>query len=254
MFSNRFRAGPLSSRYTVGSFSRADLTPSLPVSWLVSRTFTEKILEKTERSCYFLFMSKGQSTRSTILDQAISTATQLGLEALSIGTLAKQTGLSKSGLFAHFSSKENLQISVLETAVERFTRTVIAPAIPAPRGEPRIRAIFENWIRWETSSLHPGGCPFISVSSELDDRPGPVRDFLVKSQRDFVGALARSARLAVEEGHFRGDLEPEQFAFEIYGLVLSFHFFHRLLQDPQAETRLRRSFEGLIVNCRPSVS
>lgn len=196
-------------------------------------------------------MGKGESTRETILDTALTTATELGLEALSIGELAKQTGLSKSGLYAHFASKENLQISVLQTAVDRFVRTVIHPALPEKRGEPRIRAFFERWLRWETAQAHPGGCLFISVASELDDRPGPVRDFLAQAQQEWVGALARSARIAIEEGHFRADLDTRQFAFEIYGLILSFHFFHRLLHDPQAEERLRQAFEELIESCRP---
>ena len=127
---------------------------------------------------------KGERTRAAILDHALAAASERGLEGLSIGGLAKEAGLSKSGLFAHFSSKENLQIQVLETAVHRFVETVISPALRERRGIPRIRALFDNWLGWDRDAGLPGGCIFISTANELDDRPGPVRDRLVAYQRD----------------------------------------------------------------------
>ena len=183
-------------------------------------------------------MAKGEETREAILDTALALASTGGLEGLSIGTLAQAVGLSKSGLFAHFGSKEELQLAVLRTASDRFVAKVITPALKAPRGEPRIRALFERWLAWEAAAF-AGGCPFLAVSNELDDRPGPVRDYLVQSQRDWLDVLANAARIAMAEGHFRADLDPRQFAYEIYSLILAFHQFHRLLREPDTEQRCR---------------
>jgi AcrR family transcriptional regulator len=191
-------------------------------------------------------MSKGETTRAAILDDALSLASRIGLEGLSIGELAKRTEMSKSGLFAHFSSKENLQVEVLRVAAQRFAEMVVAPAIRKPRGAPRVRALFENWLRWSKADFSPGGCIFIAASTELDDRPGPTRDFLVGAQRDFMATMAKSAQIAVEEGHFRSDLDTEQFAYEMYSIYLSYHHFARLLRSPHAERRARRAFEALL--------
>jgi AcrR family transcriptional regulator len=193
---------------------------------------------------------KGAQTRDAILDIALSQASVGGLGGLSIGGLAQEVGLSKSGLFAHFGSKEELQIAVLRTAADRFVAEVVSPGLRHPRGEPRVRALFEGWLAWERASFLPGGCPFVAASSELDDRPGPVRDYLVQTQRDWLDALATAARIAVEEGHFREDLDPAQFAYEQYSIALAFHQFHRLLRDPATEERCRRAFEGLLARSR----
>jgi AcrR family transcriptional regulator len=193
-------------------------------------------------------MTRGAATRAAILDQALEVASQAGLEGLTIGELAKRTGLSKSGLFAHFASKENLQLGVLQTAAERFIATVIAPALREPRGEPRVRALFDNWLAW--SKALPGGCVFIASSTELDDQPGALRDFLVASQRDWLGAIATAARIAVQEGHFHAGLDADQFAYELYSIYLSYHHFARLLRSPEAEERARRAFDRLLRQSR----
>ena len=155
-------------------------------------------------------MAKGEATKEAILERALSMATRTGIEGLTMGTLAKEANLSKSGLFAHFQSKEQLQLDVLETAATRFIEMVIAPALREPRGEPRVRALFERWMEWEKAPFLPGGCPFIALANELDDRPGPVREKLVAYQRDWLQSLATAARIAVTEGHFRADLDTEQ--------------------------------------------
>src|SRR5688572_16256008 len=142
-------------------------------------------------------MAKGESTKDAILEAALSMATQTGLEGLTLGSLAKEVRLSKSGLFAHFQSKEQLELDVLETAVARFIETVITPALREPRGEPRVRALFERWLEWEDAPFLPGGCPFISLANELDDKPGPVRERLVGYQRDWLQSLATAARIAM---------------------------------------------------------
>jgi AcrR family transcriptional regulator len=206
----------------------------------------ELCLDKNERSCDYLFVSKGDETRSLILDQALAQASEVGLEALSIGGLARDMGLSKSGLFGHFESKENLQLEILEMAAERFVQQVIAPALKEPRGIPRVRALFESWLAWERSPSMPGGCVFMAVANELDDRPGPVRDRLVAYQRDMIEALVTAAGIAVSERHFRPDADPRQFAYDLYSIVLAYHHFSRLMDDPDAEARARRAFATLL--------
>jgi AcrR family transcriptional regulator len=191
-------------------------------------------------------MSKGETTRGAILDVALARASKVGLGALSIGELAKEVGLSKSGLFAHFSSKEELQIEVVRKATAMFVEVVISPALKKSRGEPRVRALFENWFAWSRASELPGGCFFIAAASELDDRPGPLRDLLLASQKDWLGVLAQAARVAVEEGHFRRDLDAEQFAWQLDSFVLGYHHSARLLRSTDAQARADAAFESLI--------
>jgi AcrR family transcriptional regulator len=191
-------------------------------------------------------MSKGEATRERILERAFRLASRDGLEGLSIGGLAGELGLSKSGLFAHFGSKEELQLEVLRAAAARFEALVMRPAFRAPRGEPRVRAWFENWLQWVQDASSPGGCLFLAASTELDDKEGRPRDFLVGMQRQLLAALARAARLAIEAGHFRADLDCDQFAFELNGLLLGLHHFRRLLRDPRSEARTRAAFESLL--------
>lgn len=195
-------------------------------------------------------MGKGERTRAAVVDRALSLSSQIGLDALTIGGLASEVGLSKSGLFAHFDSKEDLQLQVLEEAVDRFIRLIVQPAFAEPRGEPRIRALFENWLGWATADFLPGGCLFVSLANELDDRPGPLRDLLVAAQAEWLATLSTAARLTAEAGHFRPDLDHEQFAYDLYAIMLGFHHFHRLLRDPAAEDRARVSFERLIADSR----
>jgi AcrR family transcriptional regulator len=195
-------------------------------------------------------MGKGSETKDRILDQAVRIASRDGLEGLTIGSLSAELGLSKSGLFAHFGSKEELQCQVLQAAAERFKDGVLRTAIAAPRGEPRIRALFDRWLEWANRADMPGGCLLIAASVELDDRPGPQRDYLVFAHRSRVAALAKAAQLAVDAGHFRADLDPEQFAFDFYAITLGYHDHSRLLRDPKAEERARNSFERLLASCR----
>src|SRR5574341_306627 len=196
-------------------------------------------------------MSKGQRTHAAILDRATGLASQVGLTGLTIGVLADDLQLSKSGLFAHFRSKEALQIQVLEHAAARFVETVVRPALREPRGAPRMRALFERWIAWEHDEALPGGCVFAAAAFELDDRPGPVRDRLVALQRDWIGVLATSFRKGVETGLFRRDADPDQFAYDMSGLLLAFHFHTRLLGDTGAEARARRAFTALLEAVAP---
>jgi AcrR family transcriptional regulator len=195
-------------------------------------------------------MGKGALTKQHIVRAAMKHASTLGLEGLSIGALAGELQLSKSGLFAHFGSKENLQIDVLEAAIELFVDSVVRPAIGEPRGEPRVRALLENWLAWARGRQLPGGCLFVTAAVEFDDRPGKVRDVLEQSQRDWIHTLTRAAELAVAEGHFRAALDCEQFAYELYSLMLGGHYYGRLLKDPETAHRTFRAFESLVEAAR----
>jgi AcrR family transcriptional regulator len=195
-------------------------------------------------------VGKGELTRQSVLEHATRLASQVGLEGLTIGKLAEDLDLSKSGLFAHFKSKEALQIQVIEYARERFVESVLRPALKAERGEPRVRALFERWLDWSRASSRATGCIFVALAVELDDRPGPARERLVQSQKDWLDFLANALRLGVEAGHFREDADPEQFAHELYGIMLAHHHAARLLNDPQARERAYRSFESLLAAAR----
>ena len=195
-------------------------------------------------------MGKGVETRERILDRAFHLAGRQGLEGLSIGTLATDLGLSKSGLFAHFGSKEDLQIAVLSAAASRFEETVVRPALRCPRGEPRLVRWFDGWIRWLGDLTQAGGCIFIAAAAELDDQDGRTRDHLLATQRQLMASLARAAGQAVDAGQFRQDLDCEQFAFEFYAIILGCHHARRLLRDPTADDRAGAALKRLVASAR----
>jgi AcrR family transcriptional regulator len=195
-------------------------------------------------------MRKGEQTRQGILETALAEASMAGLSGLSIGGLATKAEMSKSGLFAHFESKQDLQIQVLRTARELFIEKVIAPALKERRGEPRVRALFENWLAWSESSFLPGGCPFVSAATEFDDQPGPLRDYVVQTQQDWLDALSGAARISVEEGHFRADLDTDRFAFDFHSIILAYYQATRLLSDPRSAEYCRGAFADLLARSR----
>ncbi|NEA31306.1 TetR/AcrR family transcriptional regulator [Streptomyces sp. SID13031] len=193
-------------------------------------------------------MSKGEETRAAVLEEAARQVSLAGLGALTIGVLAEATGLSKSGLFGHFRSKEQLQVAVIDWAGELFAERVLRPALKLPRGEPRLRELFDRKLRWDNGDLAlPGGCFFTSVSAELDDAPaGPVRDRVVRIERDYIDTISTVFRTGISEGQFRADADPEQYAFDIRGVLMSYHLASRLLADPKAEDRARTAFDALL--------
>lgn len=195
-------------------------------------------------------MGKGESTRQQIVGRALELSTLIGLEGISIGVLAEDLKLSKSGLFAHFRSKEALQLAVIEHASERFTETIVRPTLAAPRGEPRLKAAFEHWHKWPETSNLPGGCFFVPAASELDDRPGVVRDALAQQVQGWLDIVAEIARGAVREGHFKANVDGQQFAFEMFGIILSYHQYLRLLSKPDASKRARAAFTALLARSR----
>src|SRR2546421_106912 len=191
-------------------------------------------------------MSKGEQTRVAILDAALAMASKLGLEGLTIGSIADATGMSKSGLFAHFGSREDLQLAVLEHAAQKYGQIVFIPVLKIERGLPRLRALFERWLDWTIESGLPGGCIMISAAAEYDDRPGPIRDAVIANQRRGSAISQKAVRLAIEEGHLRADTDPEQIAFEMLGIVLANHNHRRLLGDKEARKRSLIAFDELI--------
>jgi len=193
--------------------------------------------------------SKGELTRQAIVEHAARMASRIGLEGLSIGALADELDLSKSGLFAHFKSKEALQLQVLEFGIARFVETVVKPGLAAPRGEKRVRALFEHWLEWPRPS-GLAGCMFVALATELDDQPGPVRERLVQSQKDWLDVIANAVRAAVKEGDFRRDVDAEQFAHELYGIMLANHHAVRLLRSRGAVDRTKRAFARLLDSAR----
>ena len=190
--------------------------------------------------------TKGEQTRVAILDEALKIASKLGLEGLTIGSLADATGMSKSGLFAHFGSREDLQLAVLEHAAQLYGEQVFVPVLKIERGLPRLRALFERWLDWTLESGLPGGCIMLSAAFEYDDRPGPIRDAAIANQHRGNAITQKAVRLAVEEGHLNPDTDPEQISFEMLGIVLASHNHRRLLGDKEARKRALTAFDELV--------
>jgi AcrR family transcriptional regulator len=189
--------------------------------------------------------TKGERTRAAILDAALRLVSKAGLDGLTIGTLAEATGMSKSGLFAHFGSREELLLAVLAHGQAQFSEVVFQPAMAKPRGLPRLRAMFVHWLDWTESAELPGGCPMIGGASEFDDRPGPVRDMLAGGQRTWIETLKRALRQAIDEGQLAASTDPEQIAFEMFGIALVVHHHRRLLGYPKARSRALTALDSL---------
>ena len=193
-----------------------------------------------------LTTTKGERTRAAILDAALRIVSKAGLDGLTIGTLADATGMSKSGLFAHFGSREELLLAVLAHGQAEFTEVVFQPAMEKPRGLPRLKAMFINWLDWTESAELPGGCPMIGGASEFDDKPGPVRDMLAGGQRTWIETLKRTVRQAIDEDQLPAATDPEQIAFEMFGIALVVHHHRRLLGYPKARARALTALDQLL--------
>lgn len=194
--------------------------------------------------------SKGGRTRDAILGAAVALACRTGLGGLTVGSLATEVGMSKSGMFAHFGSKEALQLAVLDAAALEFATEVVLPALSAPRGEPRVRVLVDGWLACGLMR-RPGGCVFVKSSTELDEQPGPVRDRLRDQHLELARSIARIFSGGVREGHFRADADPERFAGDLHAVMLGFYHQHRLLGDPRAEDRARAAIDALLDAARP---
>jgi AcrR family transcriptional regulator len=190
--------------------------------------------------------TKGEATRDAILEAGIALAREVGLSALTIGELADRVHMSKSGLFAHFGSKEELQLAVLKAAQAKFDDDVSRPAFRSPRGLERLRDLFSRWLAWGAAQPTPGGCLILAAVSEFDDRPGAVRDYLATQQRGWLAGLARAVGFAIEAGELPADTDADQFAFELFGLILSTQHHARLLGDLSYLKRAEAGLERLI--------
>ena len=188
---------------------------------------------------------KGQQTKQAIVQAAVALSSQVGLEGLSIGSLAELMHMSKSGVFAHFGSREELHISVIREYFASFEQEVFFPALQAPKGLPRLRALFDNWMKRVAIEIQ-SGCIFISGAVEFDDRPGPVREALASSVQTWLEALYRAVVLAKDCGHLSLDADEQQIAFEIHALILALHYEARFLKNPGSLARANRGFDDIL--------
>ncbi len=198
-------------------------------------------------------MTKSAQTKERILGKALELTSLSGLRQLTIGKLSAEVKLSKSGLYAHFDSKENLQIQVLEKASELFLEEVVRPSLRQPRGLPRVMGLFEGWLNWSNAGQLPGGCLFVAATSEWDDEVGPIRDAIVNIQVGWLDVLTRAFSLAQSEGHLHVERDSQQLAFELHGIMLSFHHQARLLHDSDARPRAEQALVDLIAKARVGV-
>ncbi len=194
-------------------------------------------------------LRKGEQTRAAILDAALQLASREGLEGLTIGVLAEQMAMSKSGVFAHFGSREDLQIEVVKLYHQQFEQEVFYPSLQEPRGLPRLEGLFARWVARVSMEI-ASGCIYISGAVEYDDRPGVMRDQLVEMVRTWQAALQRAVKQAIEEGHLRADTDPQQMVFEMYGLVLALHHDARFIKRPGSVERAQKGFAHLIATRR----
>jgi AcrR family transcriptional regulator len=200
---------------------------------------------KSPNSSATRLLLKGQQTKAAIVDAALSLATQIGLEGLSIGAVAEVMKMSKSGVFAHFGSREELQISVIREYHQRFEKEVFFPVMHLPRGLPRLKALFDSWMKRTTIEID-SGCLYISGAAEFDDRPGPVRDALASSVKTWLQAVHRCVMQAKEEGHLKSDIDVKQTSFEIHGLILALHFEARFLKTDKTSPRAQVGFDHIL--------
>lgn len=206
------------------------------------------IINTTQKS-----LRKGELTRVAILDVALNLASRDGLEGLTIGLLAEKMHMSKSGVFAHFGSREDLQIEVLRLYHSHFEQEIFYPSMKAPRGLPRLEEMFARWIKRVTVEID-SGCIYISGAVEYDDRPGAIRDALVEMVRTWQGALLRSIQQSIDMGHLKPDTDPQQLVYEIYGLILGLHHDARFLKAPGSVERAQAGFARLIESYRMPVA
>lgn len=196
-------------------------------------------------------MTKANLTRSRILEEGTNLLSTSGLAGVTIGALAEQTGMSKSGLFAHFGSKEDVQLALLENTAQIAEKHVVAPAMRAQEGLPRLKAVVRNWFGWTSRAGLAGGCPVAAGIFELDDSEGPVRKRLLEMESSWRAFLAQHVKRAMELGHLRRGLDIEQFVWELCGIYLTHHASVRFVRDKKANARARTAFDALLARALP---
>jgi AcrR family transcriptional regulator len=195
--------------------------------------------------------TSGPATRQRILDHGLKAMSQSGLSGVTLGVLAERVGISKSGLFAHFQSKEDVQVALLQHMAAVAAARVVEPAMRAEEGLPRLERLVKNWLGWAQRAGLPGGCPVAAGLFEFDDVEGPVRDCILEKEREWRGLLTRLVHEAIARGHFRKTLDPDQFVWELCGIYLSHHAAHRFLRAADANRRAAAAFDSLVERARP---
>jgi AcrR family transcriptional regulator len=194
---------------------------------------------------------KSSRTRERILDEGIALLSREGLSGVTLGHLAEQVGMSKSGVFAHFRSKEEVQIGLLEYSGRLAAPAVVEPAMREAEGLPRLEALVRNWFGWAGRAGLPGGCPVAAAMFELDDLDGPVRDKVVAMEAEWRGLLEQVVRQAMSLGHLRADLDVGQFVWELCGIYLGHHATQRFLRQADADVRAATAFRALLDRATP---
>lgn len=192
-------------------------------------------------------MRKGELTRAAILDVALDLSSRDGLEGLTIGLLADKMNMSKSGVFAHFGSREDLQMEVLKLYHYRFEQEVFFPSMKEPRGIARLQSMFARWVKRVSVEI-ASGCIYISGAVEYDDRPGPIREALVAMVRAWQGALLRCVEQSIATGDLKADTDAQQLVYEMYGLILALHHDARFLRVPGSIERAQAGFVRLLAS------
>ena len=192
---------------------------------------------------------KGERTKHSILERAVDVASLEGLEGLTIGRLADELSMSKSGLFAHFGSKEDLQLATIEAAQERFRNEVLRPAFAEPRGLPRLLALCRAFVDYIERRVFPGGCFFAGASFEFDGRSGPVRQEIARAMDGWIETLETSIKMARDEGHIEA-VDTKQLAFELNALFMGLTFAFQLLGDQSAPKHALRALEERLERIR----
>jgi len=189
---------------------------------------------------------KGPTTKARLLNEGLDILSQVGLSGLSLGRVAEASGLSKSGLFAHVRSKDQLAIALIDAGARLARQEVTGPAMLVAPGLARLRVLIDRWLGWTARAGLSGGCPVAAAMFELDDRRGPVRDHVAMIERNWRDFLSSLTAEAIARGELRADLDPEQFVWELCGIYLSHHAASRFLHDPLADERARRAVDTLI--------
>lgn len=190
-------------------------------------------------------MSKGANTREAILRAAVETACVEGLAGLNLQPLARRVGLTKSGLYAHFGSKLQLQLATIERAAELFQESVLAPAKAEPPGLARVQGVFARWLDWPACAGLPGSCPFLAAGAGFDAAEGPLRERLVRLFRDFEQVLEQLVGAAIRRGHLKRAPPPVQFVHELLALRYAHLWSARCMRDPAAAERTQAAFATL---------
>ncbi len=190
---------------------------------------------------------KGLATKSMILQAALEIASKSGLEGITIGHLAESVGMSKSGVFAHFGSREELQIEVIRKYYLYFAESVFTPALTKPKGLPRLRQMIDAWLKISVGE-NTSSCFFIAGAAELDDRPGIVRDELVRSVDDWRSALLRAIKESITAGHLKKTVVPQEMLFHLYSIVLGAHHDSRFLQNPKSLALANKLIKNIFLN------